>query len=631
MRIKQVRIKNYRTLQDITVDIEHDVTTLIGPNGSGKSTLLYALDWFFNAPSSNCLCSDDCFAGNDQEPIDVGVTFSELDERDRSGLGKYAPEGASQCTIWKRRSTDGREYLSGNTKRYRPFESIRNAKNATDKRKMYNEIRKSYPELPAAGSAVAVEEALVAWESESKNIDKLEDMETTIETNFFGFNGSGKMSDLFNFVFVGADLRAAEETEDNKSTVIGKILERSVDRSVVDEQIQAIIDKAQKEEAAVYNSGFSEQLERLSAELTEKVTSFSYGREVIVENKNGEIKPMKTTFGVRIDDGRMHTNVAHQGHGFQRTLLISALSVLAESKQVDTQSTICLAIEEPELYQHPIQARLFAKVIRELASEDKRRIQVIYVTHSPTFIEAGHFPQIRRFSRDAEGNVTVAASDLESIQQRIAKVFDPESVRRQLDAKITGDLAEALFDNKVLLVEGTTEVAVLSGIADREKGTGALESRGIGVISSRGKMKIPIDYSILTELGIETFVVVDSDAGFMNRQDNNLSEEKLEKLEKLEKTHIQENRAIERFFGFDIEEDFPSGVFADKGIAFVPDTLEPFLAEEWSGWQQETASWEAANGIVLTKNQGSYREITSKMSSEPPLLFRQILDILFEQ
>lgn len=87
----------------------------------------------------------------------------------------------------------------------------------------------------------------------------------------------------------------------------------------------------------------------------------------------------------------MRTNVVHQGHGFQRTLLISALSVLAESKQVDTQSTICLAIEEPELYQHPIQARLFAKVIRELASDEQRRIQVIYVTHSPTFIEAGHF------------------------------------------------------------------------------------------------------------------------------------------------------------------------------------------------------------------------------------------------
>ena len=47
MRIKQVRIKNFRTLQDVTINVEHDVTTFIGPNGSGKSTFLYALDWFF--------------------------------------------------------------------------------------------------------------------------------------------------------------------------------------------------------------------------------------------------------------------------------------------------------------------------------------------------------------------------------------------------------------------------------------------------------------------------------------------------------------------------------------------------------------------------------------------------------
>ena len=626
MRIKQVRIKNFRTLQDVTINVEHDVTTLIGPNGSGKSTFLYALDWFFNAPSNNCLCSDDCFAGNDQEPIEVGVTFSELDELDHRSLGKYAPEGTSQCTIWKRRNVDGREYLSGNTKRYHPFESVRTAVSATDKRNAYKKIRESCPELelPSASSAGAAEEALVAWESE--HIDKLEDMETTIETNFFGFNGTGKMSDLFNFVFVGADLRAAEETEDNKSTIIGKILERSIDRTVVDEQIQAIIATAEEAEQKVYNEGFGEQLQRLSAKLTEKVSSFSYGREVAVENKSVEIKPTKTTFGIRIDDGSMHTNVAHQGHGFQRTLLISALSVLAESKQVDTQSTICLAIEEPELYQHPIQARLFAKVIRELASDEQRRIQVIYVTHSPTFIEAGHFSQIRRFSRDQEGNVTVAASYLERIKQRIAGVADPERVRSQLDAKITGELAEALFDNKVLLVEGTTEVAVLSGIADREIGTGALESRGIGIISSRGKTKVLMDYIILTELGIETFVMVDSDAGFMNRMDKNSTDEE----KKREAVHINENHTIERFFGLN-EEDFPSGLSDGNRIAFVPDTLESFLAKEWPDWQKETASWEAANGIKLTKNQESYREVTSKISSEPPQLFQQVLDMLLKQ
>lgn len=629
MRIKQVRIKNFRTLQDVTINVEHDVTTFIGPNGSGKSTFLYALDWFFNAPSSNCLCSDDCFAANVQEPIEVGVTFSELDERDHKVLGKYAPDGASQCTIWKRRSIEGREYLSGNTKRYRPFESVRSAASAADTRKAYEEIRKSCPEfeseLSSVNSAAAAKEALVAWESE--HIDELEDMETTIETNFFGFNGTGKMSDLFNFVFAGADLRAAEETEDNKSTTIGKILERSIDRTAVDEQIQAIIAKAEKEEEEIYNEGVGEQLQRLSTKLTEKVSSFSYGKEVTVENNRGEIKPTKTTFGIRIDDCSMQTNVVHQGHGFQRTLLISALSVLAESKQVDTQSTICLAIEEPELYQCPIQARLFAKIIRELASDEKRRIQVIYVTHSPTFIEAGHFSQIRRFSRDSRGNVTVAASNLGRIKQRIAGVLDPEKVQRQLDAKITGDLAEALFDNKVLLVEGTTEVAVLSGIADRENGTGALESRSIGIISSRGKMKLPIDYSILTELGIETFAMVDSDAGFMNRLDKNLSDEE-KKKHKTE--HINSNHLIERFFGLN-EEDFPSGLFDGNKIAFVPDTLESFLAKEWPDWQRETASWEAANGIKLIKNQESYREVTSKISSEPPQLFRQVLDMLLKQ
>ena len=35
MRIKRVKIKNFRTLYDVTIDF-HNITTFIGPNGSGN-------------------------------------------------------------------------------------------------------------------------------------------------------------------------------------------------------------------------------------------------------------------------------------------------------------------------------------------------------------------------------------------------------------------------------------------------------------------------------------------------------------------------------------------------------------------------------------------------------------------
>lgn len=47
MRIKSVKIKNFRALRDTEIEFD-SVTTFIGPNGVGKSTILRALDWFFS-------------------------------------------------------------------------------------------------------------------------------------------------------------------------------------------------------------------------------------------------------------------------------------------------------------------------------------------------------------------------------------------------------------------------------------------------------------------------------------------------------------------------------------------------------------------------------------------------------
>lgn len=42
MRIKRVKIKNFRTLYDVTIDF-HNITTFIGPNGSGNQQ--YCMLW----------------------------------------------------------------------------------------------------------------------------------------------------------------------------------------------------------------------------------------------------------------------------------------------------------------------------------------------------------------------------------------------------------------------------------------------------------------------------------------------------------------------------------------------------------------------------------------------------------
>lgn len=63
MKIQSVRIKNFRTLKDVTIPFD-SVTTFIGPNGAGKSTVLRALDWYFNGKPGP-LTEKDCSFGGD--------------------------------------------------------------------------------------------------------------------------------------------------------------------------------------------------------------------------------------------------------------------------------------------------------------------------------------------------------------------------------------------------------------------------------------------------------------------------------------------------------------------------------------------------------------------------------------
>ena len=45
--LQKIRIQNFRSLKDVTVDLQH-VNLLIGPNNSGKSNFLKALEFFLS-------------------------------------------------------------------------------------------------------------------------------------------------------------------------------------------------------------------------------------------------------------------------------------------------------------------------------------------------------------------------------------------------------------------------------------------------------------------------------------------------------------------------------------------------------------------------------------------------------
>lgn len=463
---------------------------------------------------------------------------------------------------------------------------------------------------------------MTSWERD--HLDALAEAEVS-DTNFFGFAGQGKMSGLFDYVLVTADLRASEETQDSRSAVLGKILERTVDRSAADEEMEELADQFRRGQSDIHARHFGPQLEAISKQLSDEVGTFTRDRSIRIKPLHVDTKPSRVQFSVSVLDHETETRVDRQGHGFQRALLIAALKLLAErGVGADAEGVICLAIEEPELFQHPVQARAFAAVLRQLAEAADHNIQVTYATHSPCFIEPTHFDQIRRVSRRAadnegERNVTVASVTFDAVISDLDGYVKEETVRKRLDDVCLARLPEALFGEAVILVEGDTDRAVIEGCGEHDNAVLAVD--GIVVAEVGGKDILLLPCAILTLLGVPCLVVFDGDKGCADRMRRDGKQET--DILAVQRDQLRKNRDLLRYLG-EPEQDWPATQVTNRCAVFV-DRLEDELAQLWPAWAQRRNELVQSGLGFHTKNAATYRHAAATAQGEVPQVLQEAL------
>ncbi|MFD1663714.1 AAA family ATPase [Streptomyces caeni] len=631
MKIKRVRIENFCCLHNVDVFFE-DITSFIGPTGVGKSTVLRALDWFFNGEKGVALSDDDVHSATEGGRISVEVEFDGLTDHDRQILGRYAPDGAPSVSIW-RTWQNGEDKITGKALAFGPFEEVRKNDKAMELRRAYDQLRESEPGLglPSAGTKDKVLEVMRSWEL--ANRDRLTEAEIE-DTHFFGFAGQSRLAQLIDFVFVSADLRAYEETDDQKATALGRILDHAVDRSQANEQLGEIEESAHLARQEVHSKVYGPVLDQVSAALSTEVAKFTTGRTVVVTPTVQAPRPARTTFQVSIRDGAAHTSVHRQGHGFQRALIIAALKYLADRRRPDDgMRTLCLAIEEPELFQHPPQARTFAKVLRELvATSPQGRTQVMYATHNPVFIDPKGYHQIRRLCRAAckEHPVTeVWKATEEDLVRALDGLVDKKVIRSRTEGALGGALAEGFFAHVVVLVEGRGDEGVITGCADRSRIN--LGAEGVSVIQVNGKDNLMIADVLFSALGVPCYVVFDGDAGMEERKRESVShlipqqrQEKEQEFERQARKNRAKNVNLLQYLGAT-----PNPQPADDSTGrytVFEDTLETYLDQHWPTWEERRRELVRLGEGVDGKNAATYLETTRTVATEPPFLLHALLE-----
>ncbi len=217
---------------------------------------------------------------------------------------------------------------------------------------------------------------------------------------------------------------------------------------------------------------------------------------------------------VFLSEGGFESSVVSAGHGVQRAYLLALLEELSRSS-TETMSTLILAIEEPELYQHPPQARHMAEILQSLSRENT---EVLVSTHSPYFVTSRGFEGIRLVRRPPSTRVsTVASLGAQEIANRLAHALDeeprsPAEVMASAEQILQVRQNEVFFASIPVLVEGAEDEAL---ILTHLRVTGMLDefrSLGCHVVPVEGKTNMSRPLVAASGLGISVFVVFDGDS-----------------------------------------------------------------------------------------------------------------------
>lgn len=368
MKIKSVRIRNFRSIKEQTVELD-DYTCFVGANGSGKSNVLHALNVFFgesDIPGLNTrvLGEEDFHSKETGEPVEITITFSDLSPQAKEALAHYVRHDQLVVSVEARfDATTGRADVRQYGRRmvlkdFAPFfEAEKEGKRVADLKAIYAELQKAYSELPAPGTKDAMTTALRSYEEEHE--EKCQELPSGDE--FYGVaKGKDHLEKYIQWVYVPAVKDASSEQAEASATALGKLLARTVRSKVNFKDPLDAIRKEMQEKYGKLLADSQEQLAEISKALGDRLVEWAHQDATLrlkwYQDPEKAVRVDEPFAQAILGEAGFEGELTRFGHGLQRSFLLALLQELSGS-DVEAGPRLILACEEPELYQHPPQAR----------------------------------------------------------------------------------------------------------------------------------------------------------------------------------------------------------------------------------------------------------------------------------
>ena len=607
MKIKEVDIRNFRALEGERISF-NDYTCLVGPNGAGKSTVLTALRVFFRDTMSSStdfltLKEEDFHLRHTDDRVVITVKFHDLEEEAQKDFAHYYRQGlliVSAVAKWDASSKSAEVRQFGQRMAMEAFSPFFKAEDegasVGDLRLIYDGFRIPFQDLPSASTKTAMIEALHSYEVTHPDLCTL----IRSQDQFYGFSkGTNLLQKYVQWICVPAVKDASTEQFEARNTALKMLLERTV-RSKL--SFKEPLDKLRADAEATYRDilkKYQGTLESLSESLSAKLKDWAHPDASLKvqwhDDSSKYVNVSEPLAQVLAGEGRFQGALSSFGHGLQRSFLLALLQELAGTGNAGGPALL-LACEEPELYQHPPQARHLASVLENLSAANS---QIVVSTHSPFFISGRGFEDVRM----VRPNPKLRQSNIQSLTmaELATTIADVKGERPvtvagltlKVEQALTASINEMFFASVLVLVEGSEDAAYITTYTTLMGHWGDFRRLGCHIVPTDGKTGMVQPLAIARMLGIPTFVVFDADGNEQHKESG--------------PQHQNNNTALLRLCGIEKPDPFPAEPFRGQNVRVWPieigRTVKDEIGEkEWSDAAQRVRKVREIDVGNLQKN-----------------------------
>lgn len=556
MKLVNVSIENFRGISNASIKIDN-FTTLVGGNNIGKSTILCAIKILLDNLKPT---KDDWPAHQPSEDVmRITCEFGEIQpwERLKPAISKLLNGDVLQVkmeAIWA--DADKKPdctYFVNHKILVSPFSN----KGIADVKK--DVVLKSILDHLKIGNATEYKTRIDEIDNYLK-VNRPDLISEVLDWHEKAFANSLQQA-IPHVMYVPASFKIEDELKTTASSPFSYLFMNKLFPKVkADVTYSNYIEKAAllqqklkgKSDDGTEIEGLNTALDSISTTLN---SILDFDSKVRLSIGDIDIEPHFMKAATFLIEEEMETSLQYQGSGVQRALAFAMLECNAsvEASVAGATRTTIVLYEEPELYIHPHLMRRLKNTLQ--TRSELVEWQVICSTHSPFLIDLANKPQSIKLLKRGPGNTRKVSQLPSNIFEEGTEYDERTRLRAVLD--FHPSVCESLFAKRVIIVEGDTEVAILSLCAELVEKFAIENSHHLDttVISAGGKWTIPAIVKVLNALEIEYKVIHDKDR-------KGLSDDDLKKVH-----HLHPYKANEKI----------ASVAKDNAVFLVDDTFEHVL------------------------------------------------------